>query len=283
MAIIRDTDELEQIARIESQIARNRFFFNIFIVTLIILAAPLLILLWLWFADSDIFSAQSRAWVLLGTAGAYLLIILFSIALRTQRYTLEGELRAAHARKRYQATPSRAATVGDPLTQFETARFGYPVETLDYVELAKRKAARSRKAFRTSQLVISLGSISVTFLTGLNSAIDPSNLTSLGAAIVSLIVSFTTAVSALFKWREQSFNLQQTANSIEREYSHLELSILDYKDRATAFPLFAERVEKFKQEQRDRELQLELSPEKSSSPHQSAGGGGGNGQAISSS
>jgi hypothetical protein len=191
------------------------------------------------------------------------------VRLRYVRFDIEGELRVAHARRRVRVVPSqKASPAADPLAQFEAVRLHYPIDVFDYVEYAKKRAARSRRAYKTSQLLISIGSILVTFLTGLNSAIDPSNPASLIAAIISLIVTCSTAVAALFKWREQSFNLQQTANSIEREFSHLELGIHDYAERKTAFTVFAERVEALKEEQRNRELQLELSPEKSAQPGQ---------------
>lgn len=253
----------------ENALLKNRFYFNILLLILGVTAAPLTLLLWLALANSDTLSEQVGHWLLIASAALFVLMTIAVIRLRHVRFHIEGELRVAHARKRSNLTPSRKASpVNDPLMQFEAVRTNYPLDVSEYVEYAKKRAARSRRAYRTSQLVISLGAILVTFLTGLNSAIDPSNPTSLIAAIVSLIVSFSTAVAALFKWREQSFNLQQTANSIEREYSHLELGIHDYTKRESAFNIFAERVEALKEEQRSRELQLELSPEKSAQPNQ---------------
>ena len=69
MTIIRASAETDpagvQIAEIENKLAKNRSYFNVTILALIILLAPLLILAWLWLARSDALSEQSRPWILL--------------------------------------------------------------------------------------------------------------------------------------------------------------------------------------------------------------------------
>ncbi|MER7063855.1 DUF4231 domain-containing protein [Streptomyces albidoflavus] len=79
-------------------------------------------------------------------------------------------------------------------------------------------------------------------------------LIGLGAA-----VSVITSVMGYFKFRERSFNLHQTADSIARHISALDLSIPPYNHQTDEqnLGLFAETVEALRDEQRKREQQLD--------------------------
>ncbi|WP_385625514.1 SLATT domain-containing protein (plasmid) [Streptomyces sp. P8-A8] len=79
-------------------------------------------------------------------------------------------------------------------------------------------------------------------------------LIGLGAA-----VSVITSVMGYYKFRERSFNLQQTADSIEQHLAALDLSIPPYGDSDEERDLaqFAEAVEALRDEQRKREQQLD--------------------------
>lgn len=81
------------------------------------------------------------------------------------------------------------------------------------------------------------------------------------APALSTLVSFCTAIIGFFKFRERSFHMQQTADSIEQEKTAYELGIRHYKSyRANpeeSFAEFAERVEHLREDQRKRQQQLE--------------------------
>lgn len=79
-------------------------------------------------------------------------------------------------------------------------------------------------------------------------------LIGLGAA-----VSVITSVMGYYKFRERSFNLQQTADSIEQHLAALDLSIPPYGDidEERNLAQFAEAVEALRDEQRKREQQLD--------------------------
>jgi hypothetical protein len=77
------------------------------------------------------------------------------------------------------------------------------------------------------------------------------------------LVTISAGFTGYFKYRERSFNLQQTADNIEQEYTAVSLTIGPYKGKLPqeALVLFAERVEALKVEQRKREQQLEQPPD----------------------
>lgn len=123
---------------------------------------------------------------------------------------------------------------------------------------------RQSQVNRILHLVLQLSVIVTSLLvTGLTSGLD----VKLGlhaswvAPILSFIVSLFTAIMGFFKFRERSFHMQQTADSIEQEKTAFELGIRYYKvfrdEPEVAFAEFAERVECSREEQRKRQQQLE--------------------------
>jgi hypothetical protein len=83
------------------------------------------------------------------------------------------------------------------------------------------------------------------------------------APVISIIVAISAGFIAYFKFKERSFNLQQTADAIEQELMAAVLGISYYKGKQQqeALELFAERVELLKDEQKKREQQLEQPPD----------------------
>lgn len=67
----------------------------------------------------------------------------------------------------------------------------------------------------------------------------------------------------LFRPRERSYNLQQTADAIQFEISCADRRIYDYKEMKDreAYTRLAEQAEKIRNEQRKRQQQLEQSSE----------------------
>ncbi len=83
------------------------------------------------------------------------------------------------------------------------------------------------------------------------------------APIISIVVAISAGFIGYFKFRERSFNLQQTADNIEQEYNAVKLGLRYYKGRLPdeALELFAERVELLIEEQKKRQQQLEQPPD----------------------
>jgi hypothetical protein len=76
---------------------------------------------------------------------------------------------------------------------------------------------------------------------------------------VSAIVGLSAGFSGYFKYRERSFNLQQTADAIEREYESVELRVRHYLglDEGKAYANFANYIETLRDEQAKRQQQLD--------------------------
>ncbi|HYT40818.1 MAG TPA: DUF4231 domain-containing protein [Methylomirabilota bacterium] len=82
------------------------------------------------------------------------------------------------------------------------------------------------------------------------------------APAISILVAISAGLTGYFKFRERSFNLQQTADAIEQEYNAVELGIGIYKGKQpNDLEIFAERVQFMKEEQNKRQQQLEQPPD----------------------
>ncbi|SNQ50289.1 conserved membrane hypothetical protein [Frankia canadensis] len=144
-----------------------------------------------------------------------------------------------------------AQSAADPVTALRIYRVASRADVSRY----SRAAARNRRVHNTFQGIIIVGSIAVTSLTSAGSAIGGSRWLGAGlAAAVSISAGFT----GYFKYRERSFNQQQTADAIAKESKAVELGIGDYGGKEEdALRQFALKVEELKEEQRKKELQLE--------------------------
>lgn len=89
----------------------------------------------------------------------------------------------------------------------------------------------------------------------------------LGTALLSGFVGISAGVTGYFKFRERGYNLQSTADEIEKHYNASQFMLDEYAGSDPNSPLseddrlriFARFVERLKEEQRKRELQLEQS------------------------
>lgn len=171
-----------------------------------------------------------------------------SFSLKREIETLQTKLRNLEEQQRYQRP-----TLDNYRSQLGRVIYQY-----------QREANSYRRFHNTLQILIILFSLLVTGLTSgltglLGSAIGKPWI----APILSLLVSFLTALTALFRFRDRGFNLQQTADAIEYEINAADLGIFDYKGLSNEDALreLAERAERLKDEQRKRQQQLEQASE----------------------
>ncbi|MGV9237262.1 DUF4231 domain-containing protein [Streptomyces nigra] len=124
----------------------------------------------------------------------------------------------------------------------------------------RRGAEKYRSRHNLFQLTVIIGSILTSVST---TAAAEQGIWSWIAVGISALVSISAGIIAYFKFRERSLNLQQTADSIDLEVQAYTLGIRRYKDvpPEVASALFAEEVERIREEQRKKELQLEQPPE----------------------
>lgn len=135
----------------------------------------------------------------------------------------------------------------------------YKDQLPQFISRSQRQANGYRRTHYTFQILIILLSLLVTGLTsGLTGLIGVTGIPWI-APVLSLSVSFLTALTTLFRFHDRGFNLQQTADSIELEITACHLRIFDYSDLSDADALhkLAERTERLRDEQRKRQQQLE--------------------------
>ncbi len=105
-------------------------------------------------------------------------------------------------------------------------------------------------------MIIIVGSIGASAITTASVSFMATRWISVGVtAAVGLAAGFT----GYFKYHERSFNLQQTADAIEREYAAVDLRVGKYsnKNDKDAYSLFADTVEGLRDEQNKRQRQLD--------------------------
>lgn len=144
--------------------------------------------------------------------------------------------------------------------QQRSPRERYKDELSQVILQYQRQANSYRRAHYFLQILIILFSLFVTALTsGLASLIGFTDKQWITAA-VSFAVSFLTAMTALFRFHDRGFNLQQTADAIEYEIKTAELHIYDYSPPLSdedVLHKLSERGARLMDEQRKRQLQLE--------------------------
>ncbi|WP_217637886.1 DUF4231 domain-containing protein [Actinopolyspora saharensis] len=132
----------------------------------------------------------------------------------------------------------------------------YRDELPEVISEYREEANRYRKWHNGFQSIIIVGSVSTSAITTASVAYEEVRW---AAVAVSFIVGLASGFTGYFKYRERSFNLQQTADSIEREYESVELRVGRYRKltEAEAFAEFANYVEQLRDEQNKRQQQLD--------------------------
>ncbi|MFF8677231.1 DUF4231 domain-containing protein [Streptomyces sp. NPDC015237] len=139
----------------------------------------------------------------------------------------------------------------------ETRRHIYRETIPGAIEQYRADGLRYRRIHNFFQSVIIIGSLATSTAASLAETPAPFKWITVGTSFsVGLAAGFT----GYFKFRERSFYLQQTADSIEEEYDAVNLKVGRYKgtaDDAAALLDFTERVEILKNDQRKRQQQLD--------------------------
>ncbi|MFJ4188035.1 DUF4231 domain-containing protein [Kitasatospora sp. NPDC089509] len=141
----------------------------------------------------------------------------------------------------------------------------YREASLEIVDQYRKSANRNRRVHNFFQVIIITGAIVTSSLTAMNTG--ESVVLRLGTAFLSGFVGVSAGVTGYFKFRERGYNLQSTADEIEKHYNASQFMLDEYAGSDPSKPLseddrlrmFARYVERLKEEQRKRELQLEQS------------------------
>ncbi|MET9917429.1 DUF4231 domain-containing protein [Streptomyces sp. NPDC006435] len=179
---------------------------------------------------------------------------------------------------------SRAGDLRNALQDRQTAAAGLPLDSpsglriyreasLDLIAQYRKSANNNRRVHNFFQLIIITGSIATSTLAAMN---EGANLfLRIATSVLSALVGISAGVTGYFKFRERGYNMQSTADEIEKHYNASQFMLDEYASTGESPLTEAERlrkyagfVERLKEEQRKRELQLEQS---SSSGEERAG------------
>ena len=132
----------------------------------------------------------------------------------------------------------------------------YREELPEVIQQYRDEANRYRKVHNRLQSVIIVGSVLTSAITTASVSYEQVRWF---AVAISAIVGLAAGFTGYFKYRERSFNLQQTADAIEREYESVELRVGRYANQgeAIAYMTFANTVENLRDEQNKRQQQLD--------------------------
>ena len=136
----------------------------------------------------------------------------------------------------------------------------YREDTADVIDAYRVEANKYRRVHNRLQGVVIVGSIVTSTLATASVVQDQFRWFTV---VVSVLVGISAGFTGYFKYRERSFNLQQTADAIERQYYSVELRVGRYKGKseADAYADFANEVEGLREEQNKRQQQLEQPPD----------------------
>jgi len=139
----------------------------------------------------------------------------------------------------------------------------YQEDVPEIIARYQEEANRYRRIANRLQIIIIVGSVLVTSATSAAGFGLYGEIFRWVAPIISIVVAGSAGLIGYFKFKERSFNLQQTADAIEQEFKSMELGIRSYKGKQLndAQELFTERVEFLIEEQKKRQQQLEQPPD----------------------
>ncbi|BCJ65887.1 DUF4231 domain-containing protein [Polymorphospora rubra] len=148
---------------------------------------------------------------------------------------------------------SRSNDVLDAALQ---AQKRYRDDTPDLISQFREDAGKTRALHNRLQSVIIVGSVATSAIATASVSYAHVRWVTVGA---STVVGLAAGFMGYFKYHERSFNSQQTADAIEREYEAVELRVGNYKglDESRAYSMFAESVERLRDEQNKRQQQLD--------------------------
>ncbi|MFJ7334648.1 DUF4231 domain-containing protein [Streptomyces sp. NPDC101116] len=188
-----------------------------------------------------------------------LLLVVFVIGRRMNAGHSEGEPPQSVSALRLELDLLEERRVLEAATGSRSARdrqYSYRENIPQEIERLRRETRRYRRVHNFFQWSLFVASVTMSVTAAIYDPPQPGKAILIG---LGAFVSFTTAVTGYFKYRERAFNLQQTADAIEQHVTAFDLAIAPYNqaDETVNLERLAENVETLRVEQRKREQQLE--------------------------
>lgn len=158
--------------------------------------------------------------------------------------------------------------------QLRGRRHLYRESVADLVEQYRSESRRYRRVHNGLQILVMTGSAGSTTVAALEWGSKPTwqSITLTG---ISFSITLASAFTGYYKYRERSYFLQQTADSIEEHLNALALGVGEYArfegDETGTLALFTKNVEGLRNEQRRRQQQLDQPAERADSGSQQPG------------
>jgi len=141
----------------------------------------------------------------------------------------------------------------------------YRESVADLIEQYRAESRRHRRVHNSLQVLVMTGSAGSTTVAALDWGQQPT-WQGITLTVISFAITLASAFTGYYKYRERSYFLQQTADSIEEELNALMLGVGEYTrfgdDEKGALALFTKRVEGLRNEQRRRQQQLDQPAER---------------------
>ncbi|MER7817073.1 DUF4231 domain-containing protein [Streptomyces sp. NPDC096153] len=188
-----------------------------------------------------------------------LLLVVFVIGRRMNTGHPEGESPKSVAALQLELDLLEERRVLEAAAGSRSARdrqYSYRETIPQEIERLRRETLRYRRVHNFFQWSLFVASVTMSVTAAIYDPPQPGKAILIG---LGAFVSFTTAVTGYFKYRERAFNLQQTADAIEQHVTAYDLAIAPYNqaDETVNLERLAENVETLRVEQRKREQQLE--------------------------
>lgn len=147
---------------------------------------------------------------------------------------------------------SSADAGGSPLANQKR----YRDDALDVIAQFREEANRNRRIHNRFQAVIIAGSVGAAAITTASVSYVQARW---AAVAVTAAVGLAAGFTGYYKYHERSFSSQQAADAIEREYEAVELRVGKYhhKSEEDAYAIFAETVDRLRDEHSKRQQQLD--------------------------
>lgn len=167
----------------------------------------------------------------------------------------EPELELKIARLR----DERKVIAADAELEIKVRRIAYRDSAFDDIRTLRGESARYRNVNNALQAVLIVGSLAATGASAIIGQYPSIRWVTLG---ITFTVGMASGFMGYFKYKERSFYLQQTADSIESEWEALEAGVGRYKDsnegnEEEMLALFSDKIHRLKSEQKQRQQSLD--------------------------
>lgn len=252
---IRQTDNALRIAK------RRRKLSNLSLIFGPVLAVVLYAMAWIpWISRTALWAICIPAIpVVLGFGGA-------SIYLKTHPggpkptqgdRLKEDELELELARQR----DTRKLLLAEADVPIRVRRLAYREDAHGDIDQFRVESRGYRRTNNLLQGIVIIGALAATASAGITAAFPIARWVTLG---VTFAVGISSGFMGYFKYKERSFYLQQTADTIESEWEAFDVGVGRYKrisDEEEALAEFVDELHRLKAEQKKREQNLEQPPE----------------------